>query len=134
MQAVPKSSVILEAPLQISFSTSSSCMSEKLPVSVHILTWNSGKTLRRTLESIKNCREVILIDGGSTDETLSLAKEFGAKILPQRDHEQGTPLQNFAAARNRGLQHATERWILSVDSDEYTSTKLMEDIKETIEK
>ncbi|MBI2524264.1 glycosyltransferase family 2 protein [Candidatus Peregrinibacteria bacterium] len=108
-------------------------MSEQWPISVHILTWNSGKTLRRTLESVRNCAEILVIDGGSSDDTLRIAKEYGAKVIPQRDREQGAPLQNFAGARNRGLQHATQPWILSVDSDEYASPALMENILQTIQ-
>ncbi len=107
-------------------------MSEKLPVSVHILTWNSGKTLRRAIESVRTCAEILVIDGGSSDDTLRIAQEYGAKIIPQRDREQGTPLQNFAGARNRGLQHATQPWIFSLDSDEIVSQQLMENIRQIL--
>src|SRR3989338_4058331 len=107
-------------------------MSEKLPVSVHILTWNSGKTLRRAIESVRTCAEILVIDGGSSDDTLRIAQKYGAKIIPQRDREHGTPLQNFAGARNRGLQHATQPWILSLDSDEYASPELLNDLQHTV--
>lgn len=107
-------------------------MSEKLPISVHVLTWNSGTTLRKTLESVKSAAEILVIDGGSTDDTFSIAREYGAEIIPQRDKEQGTPLQNFAAARNRGLRCATQPWILSIDSDETASPELLRDTRSAI--
>ncbi len=119
--------------------TSSSCASkphdsgaqwhEKLPVSVHILTWNSGKTLRAALESVKQCSEIIVIDGGSTDDTVSIAKEFGANVIPQNDDGASKPIDDFAAVRNRGLKASTESWIMALDSDETASPELMEDVK-----
>ncbi|MBI3331790.1 glycosyltransferase family 2 protein [Candidatus Peregrinibacteria bacterium] len=103
---------------------------EKLPISVHVLTWNSGKTLRRALESVKDCTEILAIDGGSTDDTLTIAREFGAKVIPQPI--QGRPLEDFSAARNIGLKHAAQPWILSMDSDEYVSPELMAEIAQTV--
>jgi glycosyltransferase involved in cell wall biosynthesis len=104
-------------------------MSEKLPVSVHILTWNSGQTLERTLKSVKQCAEIIIIDGGSQDETVAIAEKFGARVVPQRfPGAQGQPLGNFAAARNVGLEHATQPWVLALDSDEQMSGDAMAEI------
>lgn len=103
-------------------------MSEKMPVSVHILTWNSGATLRHCLESIKQCAEILIIDGGSTDGTLSIAEEYGATVIPQRERNQGTPTRDFAAVRNQGLEHTTQPWILSLDSDESASPALLQEI------
>jgi hypothetical protein len=100
-------------------------MSE-LPISVHILTWNSASTLRRALESVKHCRQILLIDGGSTDETAKIADEYDATIIAQP--HPGKPIMDFAAARNEGLRHATEPWIFSLDSDEYASPALMEEL------
>jgi glycosyltransferase involved in cell wall biosynthesis len=101
-----------------------------LPVSVHILTWNSGKTLERALQSVLRCKEILIIDGGSTDDTLRIAATYGAKVVLQRPPEaQGSPLTDFSAARNVGLAHTTEPWILVLDSDEWASEELMDDIE-----
>lgn len=107
-------------------------MSEKLPISVHVLTWNSGTSLRRTLESAKGAAELLVIDGGSADDTLSIAREYGAKIIPQHDGGQRGPIEDFAAARNRGLERTTQPWILSLDSDETVSSELLTEIRATI--
>lgn len=107
----------------------------KLPVSVHILTWNSGRTLERALTSVKDCAEILIIDGGSTDDTLAIAEQYGARVLPQRfPGAQGKPLDDFAAARNVGLEHATQLWILSLDSDEEMSPEAMKEIKAATER
>lgn len=108
-------------------------MSDLLPVSVHILTWNSGHTLRKTLESVRRCREIIVLDGGSTDNTVTIAKEFGAHVEPQRDpSHQSTPLTDFSEARNRALKHATESWILALDSDELASPELLAEMERIV--
>ncbi|PIR48357.1 hypothetical protein COU80_05300 [Candidatus Peregrinibacteria bacterium CG10_big_fil_rev_8_21_14_0_10_55_24] len=104
-------------------------MAEKPPISVHILTFNSAATLRRALTSVRDCAEILLIDGGSTDDTLVIGQEYGARTIEQRSpNEQGKPLGDFAAARNRGLAHTTQPWILVLDSDEVISPALWEEI------
>ncbi len=102
----------------------------KLPVSVHVLTWNSAQTLERCLESVRDCAEILVIDGGSTDRTAEIAARFGARMIPQRfPGAQGKPLADFAAARNAGLQHAGQPWILCLDSDEVLSADGLEEIR-----
>ncbi len=108
-------------------------MSEQLPISVHILTWNSGETLRRTLESVRNCAEILVIDGGSTDSTLSIAQTFHARIVPQRDgKQQGVPIDDFSTVRNVGLRFSTQPWIFALDSDEYASPELLLDLQRIV--
>ena len=70
-------------------------MSNKLPISVHVLTFNSAETLERALLTVQNCREILIIDGGSTDGTIEVAENYGAKIIPQGS-EQGKPISNFS--------------------------------------
>ena len=96
---------------------------------VVILTWNSGRTLQKALESVQGLGEIILIDGGSTDDTLSIAREFNAKVIPQSDDGQSGPVHDFSAVRNRGLAATTGPWILYLDSDEYLSPAALEDIR-----
>lgn len=97
-----------------------------LPISVHILTRNSGKTLRRTLESLPRVAEILVIDGGSTDDTLAIAQEFGARVVTQPPVSNGR--MDFAAARNVGLTSNTQPWILALDSDETLSPELHDEI------
>jgi len=104
-------------------------ISDALPISAHILTWNSAATLESALKSVEDCREILVIDGGSTDDTLAIAKRYGAKIIQQRPpSDQQKPLSDFAEARNIALQAATEPWILTLDSDEQLSWGLQEDL------
>ncbi|TSD05058.1 MAG: putative glycosyl transferase [Parcubacteria group bacterium Greene0714_7] len=103
-------------------------MIKKIPVSVGILTFNSARTLKRALESIKMCDDIIICDGGSTDETLSLAHEYGARII-----EQGATfkrvdgrLADYSGVRNQCLAVARHPYFLYIDSDEAASPELIE--------
>ncbi|MFC1646142.1 glycosyltransferase family 2 protein [Candidatus Omnitrophota bacterium] len=82
-------------------------------VSINIPTYNSGKTLEETLYSIVSQTykdiEVIIIDSRSTDSTVSIAKEYNAKIL-QAD--------SLALARKIGVEKSEGKYIFLVDSDQ----------------
>ena len=54
-----------------------------IPCTVGILTFNNEATLNRALDSVEGFAEVIISDGGSTDETLSIARSRGVQILSQ---------------------------------------------------
>ncbi|MBI2636109.1 glycosyltransferase [Candidatus Peregrinibacteria bacterium] len=107
----------------------------KLPVSVHILAWNSGLTIERAISSVHECEEILVIDGGSQDATVATAERLGARVIPQRfPGAQGKPLMDFAAARNAGMERATQPWILALDSDEMMSPEGMAQIRTIIAK
>ena len=108
--------------------------SSKLPVSVGILTRNSGATLRRALESVKECSDIIVCDGGSTDDTLQIAAQFGARILSQNKtflDEHGR-LFDYGGARNQTLDAARENWFFALDSDEYAGPDLIEAMRQVV--
>jgi glycosyltransferase involved in cell wall biosynthesis len=103
-------------------------MSEKVKCSVGILTFNSAKTLKRALESVKDFSEIIVCDGGSADDTLNIAREYDAKIVSQFDDGIPRRVENFSEARNKCLANATHDWFLYVDSDEALSKELAEEV------
>ncbi|PIR52897.1 hypothetical protein COU76_03920 [Candidatus Peregrinibacteria bacterium CG10_big_fil_rev_8_21_14_0_10_49_10] len=104
---------------------------KKLPISVHVLTLNSAKTLERTLRSVQICEEILVVDGGSTDATLDIAKKYGARIVLQHpDNAGGKPIDDFSAVRNLALREATQPWIFSLDSDEYASEELCAELQD----
>ncbi len=82
-------------------------------LSVCMMVKNEEKLLRQCLESIKDvASEIIIVDTGSTDRTMDIAREFGAKIY---EH----PWQkDFSLHRNQSISYATGDWILQIDADE----------------
>ncbi len=83
-------------------------------VSVCMIVKDAQGTLYRCLDSIKSIAdEIIICDTGSCDHTKEIAREYTDQVyeIPWED--------DFAAARNRSLEHATKDWILWLDADEY---------------
>lgn len=94
-----------------------------MTVSVCIITLNEEANIVRTLESVRPfADEIIVVDSGSTDATVVLAREHGATVLTE-------PWKGFAAQKNSALAKATSDWILSLDADEEVSPELAAGIK-----
>ena len=100
----------------------------KIPATIGVLTYNSAEHLARALRSVSDFAEIIIADGGSTDSTLEIAEEFGARIIPQSNP--GHPIRDFALERNRLLSAATQPWFFYLDSDEIASPELVSFIRE----
>ena len=91
-------------------------------ISVCILTKNSEKTIDKTLDSCKNFAEVILLDTGSDDLTLSIAKKYpNVKVFEKL-------FSGFGELRNHLASLASNDWILALDSDEVLSPELVQEI------
>lgn len=71
--------------------------------------------------------EVVIVDTGSTDESVAIAKKYTDKVI-QEDH-----FESFSLARNISLQHATGDWALIMDIDELIVEDDMEKIRKTLE-
>ena len=92
------------------------------PISVTILTKNSRKHLSACLRALQHFPEVIVLDNGSTDDTLAIAAGFpNARIVE-------SPFIGFGPLKNLAAQHASHTWILSIDSDEILSQELADEI------
>ena len=95
-----------------------------LGLSTYILTNNSEQRLRQVLAAVSRVTdELIVVDSGSTDGTLSIAKEFNAKILYRK-------FDNFRDQRVFGEEACSRDWILAVDSDEVLSDELVNRINQ----
>ncbi len=80
-------------------------------LSLIVTTMNNAATLRRCLESAAWADDIVVLDSGSTDATLSIAAEFGARVF----HE---PFKGYAAQKQSAIDKARHRWTLLLDADE----------------
>lgn len=88
---------------------------------------NEEKYLKECLESVKGVvDDIIIVDTGSTDNTLEIAKEYKAKIY----HFDW--INDFSAARNYALQYSPGDWILYLDADERLDPASKSEIKKII--
>ncbi len=91
-----------------------------------VIAKNEQKMLEACLESIKWAQEIIILDNGSSDKTIEIAKKYTDKVYSFEE-------LSFADLRNKGLEKSTGDWILYIDADERVTDGLKTEILETIE-
>jgi glycosyltransferase involved in cell wall biosynthesis len=96
-----------------------------MKISAIILTKNAEEVIGDCIDSVSFCDEVIIIDDGSTDRTLEVAKLLDVKVF-------SVISRNFAERRNYGAKKAKGEWLLYIDSDERISSELRENIKRVV--
>jgi glycosyltransferase involved in cell wall biosynthesis len=92
------------------------------PVTALVTTFNEQDNIQECLASVAWADEVLLVDSGSTDDTLKLAERFDPRVL---EHE----YVNAAAQKNWAIPQAKHDWILIVDADERVSPELRLEIE-----
>src|ERR1019366_1814800 len=83
----------------------------RIPVSIIIPALNEAPRLNRLLPTLGWADEVIVVDGGSGDETVAIARACAARVFTVRG-------RTIGAQRNAGIMAARHRWILALDADE----------------
>lgn len=91
-----------------------------------IIVKNEAVRLGATLESVRFADEIIVLDSGSTDGTVDLARAFTEKVFVANDW------QGFGVQKNRALAYASGDWVLSIDADERVSSELRQEILNAI--
>lgn len=93
-------------------------------LAILILTCNEEENIVSVVENAKKCTdEVVIIDSGSTDKTVELAKAHGAKVAFR------AWTNDFAAQRNFALKQTEADWILYLDADERLNEELIDEVK-----
>ncbi|MBI2658838.1 glycosyltransferase [Candidatus Woesearchaeota archaeon] len=100
----------------------------KQTISLCMIAKNEEKFLEQCLNSVKDVvDEIVVVDTGSTDNTKNIANKFGAKIFDFKW------VDDFSAARNESIKHASKDWILVLDADEVIEKQDLGKIKNTID-
>ncbi|MCL4385607.1 MAG: glycosyltransferase family 2 protein [Cyanobacteria bacterium] len=98
-----------------------------MKISVAIATFNEEKNLGDCLESVKDLAdEIIIVDGGSVDKTIEIAKKYGAKVIITHN----PPI--FHINKQKAIDKCGGNWILQLDADERISLELAGEIKNKI--
>lgn len=97
-----------------------------MTLSVIIIARNNEATLRRCLESVAWAGEIVVLDSGSTDRTVEIAREFTANVHQTPDFPGHGP------QKNRALDRATGDWVFSLDSDEWITPALRAELETTM--
>lgn len=100
-------------------------MTNKIPVSAVVVTFNEEKYLEKCLKSINFCEETIVIDLGSTDKSKQIAIDCGAKLI---EHER-VPVVEMIHSKIE--EFVSNKWVLITDPDEITDASLANEIINT---
>lgn len=93
-----------------------------MAISVVIITRNEAHIIGTTLQSLQGISDdIIIVDSGSTDDTIAIAKSFGATVI-------ATTWDGYGSNKNKGIDAARHNWILNLDADETIDAELKESI------
>lgn len=87
------------------------------PLSAVVIAKDEAPTIRRCLESLAFADEILVVDSGSTDGTLEVAREMGARVV---EH----PFEGYGPQKRFAVAQASHDWVLSVDADEEVTPEL----------
>lgn len=90
-------------------------------ISACIITLNEEKRLERCLKSLAFVDEIVVVDSGSVDKTVKIAKKYGARVLVRK-------FDGFVNQKNHAIRSTKKKWILSIDADEVISESLKNEI------
>ncbi len=91
------------------------------PISCCIICFNEERGMRRCLESVKWCDEIIVVDSFSTDRTVEICRDYATRIV-----QRAWP--GYVGQKRFALSQATHEWILNIDADEEVSPLLQHEI------
>jgi len=97
-----------------------------MSLTVTLITKEEGIDIRACLESVAWADEIVVVDGGSHDDTVAICREYTDKVYVREDW------CGFGPQKNRALSYATGEWVLSVDADERVSPALRQEIQQAI--
>lgn len=92
-----------------------------MKISAIIITRNEQDNLPRAVKSLGCCDEIVIVDSGSTDRTVAVAQELGARVI---EHE----WSGYARQKNLAAAEAAHDWVLALDADEALSEQLQHEL------
>lgn len=95
-------------------------------LSAVIIARNESRSLRACLDSVAWCHEIVVLDGGSDDDTTEIAREYTDKVYVERDW------QGYGVQRQRAQMRASGDWILMIDADERVTPALRAEIERVV--
>jgi glycosyltransferase involved in cell wall biosynthesis len=91
-------------------------------ISAVLITLNAGERLDATLRALSWCDEIVVVDSGSSDDTLAICEQHACRIIHR-------PFDRYGKQKKFAVESARHDWVLSVDSDEIVTDQLKQEIQ-----
>lgn len=96
-----------------------------LPITLVVITHNEADNIARCLDSVPFAAEKLVVDSGSSDDTVAIARAHGARVVHQ-------DWLGFGPQRNAAAIQCSHDWILALDADESLSPELVQELEQTL--
>ena len=93
----------------------------KMPLSAVLITRDAAQALPACLATLGWCDEILVVDSGSTDDTIAIARQHGARVIE-------THWRGFGPQKQFAVEQASHDWVLCIDADERVSEQLQESL------
>jgi glycosyltransferase involved in cell wall biosynthesis len=97
----------------------------RAPVSAVLITRNAASVLEPCLQSLAFADEIVVVDSSSTDETIDIASDFGARVVQKE-------WLGFGRQKQFAVEQASHDWVLCLDADERVSPELAKSIEKAL--
>ena len=98
----------------------------RVPLSAVVTTLDNGATLGACLASLRFCDEIVLLDSGSSDDTVAIAQAHGARIFVE-------PFKGYGPQKQSAVDKAVHDWVLLLDADEELAPQAREAIERELQ-
>ena len=98
----------------------------KVPITAVIIAQNEASMIGACIATLEWCESVLVIDDGSSDETVQLAEQAGARVIHYKQ-------RSFAKLRSEALKHIATEWLFYIDADERVTPTLAKEIQVQLE-
>lgn len=98
---------------------------EEIKISAYLITLNEGQHLDEVLSSLNGVDEIVIVDSGSSDNTLDIAKKYCARVIHQ-------PWLGFAKQKALAMQACQYEWLINLDGDEVLPVGAIDTIRMNI--
>ena len=100
---------------------------DRRPISCCIICFNEERNIRRCLESVKWCDEIIVVDSFSSDKTVQICRSYPTWIIQR-------PWPGYVEQKRFALSQASHEWVLNVDADEEVAPALQHEIQAVLQR
>jgi glycosyltransferase involved in cell wall biosynthesis len=97
-------------------------MTARPPISAAVICFNEERNIARCLEALRWCEQIVVVDSGSSDRTVEIARRFPCEIVERK-------FDTFMNQKNFALDQCRHEWVLSVDADEAITPELAAEIE-----